>query len=198
MARVSFRAALALTSFLVALPASASEGGEPGGVFAGDVGNVFWTLITFGVVTFVLGKFAWPMIHTGLLEREKFIRQALTDAKRDRDEAEARLKEYTDRLQQARSEATAIVDEGRRDAEEVKRKIVEEGQREATEALTRARREIGIAEETAIKELYKVAAFLATDAAGRIIKKELNAKDHERLIAESISEIGSRFGRKSA
>jgi F-type H+-transporting ATPase subunit b len=179
-------------------PAFASEGGEPGGVFAGDVGNALWTLVIFGAVVFVLGKFAWPNIHGGLLEREKFIRQSLLDAKRDREEAEARLKEYVEKLQSARAEATAIVDEGRRDAEEVKRKILEEGQREATAALDRAKREISIARETAIKDLYAVAATLATGAAAKIVKKELSAKDHERLIAESITEMGERFGRKSA
>lgn len=195
------RSILGIVGVLAALPAlaaEASEGAAPGGVFAGDIGNMIWTLVIFGGVVFVLGKFAWGPILKGLQDRESFIRQSLSDAKRDRDEAEARLKEYTDRLQHARSEATAIVDEGRRDAEEVKRKIVEEGQREATEALARAKREIGIAEETAVKELYKVAAFLATDAAGRIIKKQLDPKDQERLIAESIAEIGPRFGRKSA
>ena len=189
---------IGLVGVLATAPAFASEGGQPGGVFSGDVGNMIWVLAIFLGAVFVLGRFAWPSILKGLQDRESFIRQSLLDAKRDRDEAEVRLKEYTDRLQQARAEATAIVDEGRRDAEEVKRKIVEEGQREATEALDRARREIGIAQETAVKELYKVAAFLATDAAGRIVKKELNPKDHERLIAESIAEIGARFPRKSA
>ena len=183
---------------LSALPALASEGGEPGGVFAGDVGNVIWTLLIFGPVVYVLGKYAWPTIQNGLLKREQFIRQSLQDAKRDREEAAARLQEYIDKLQQARAEASAIVEEGRRDAEEVKRRILEEGQREAAASLDRAKREISIAKETAIKDLYSAAAGLATSAAAKIVKKELNPADHERLVAEAIAEIGERFGRKSA
>jgi F-type H+-transporting ATPase subunit b len=192
------RSIVAVVGLLAGTPIFASEAGQSGGVFAGDVGNMIWTLVIFVGVVLVLGKFAWPNIHGGLLEREKFIRQSLLDAKRDREEAESRLKEYVEKLQSARSEATAIVDEGRRDAEEVKRKILEEGQREATAALDRAKREISIAKESAIKEIYGVAAALATGAAAKIVKKELNAKDHERLIADSIAEMGERFGRKSA
>ncbi len=71
---------------------------------------------------FVLGKFAWGPILSGLQARENFIRESLETAKRDRDEAEARLREYEERLATARAEATAIVDEGRRDAEVVKRR----------------------------------------------------------------------------
>ena len=109
-----------------------------------------------------------------------------------------RQQEYVDKLQHARTEASAIVEEGRRDAEEVKRRILEEGQREAVASLDRAKREISIAKETAIKDLYAAAAGLATHAAAKIVKKELNPADHERLIAEAIAEIGERFGRKSA
>lgn len=198
MKRTTIALSLGTALFSVALPAFASEGGEPGGVFAGDIGNALWTLVIFGGVVFVLGKFAWPLIHSGLLQREQFIRQSLQDAKRDREEAAARLQEYIDKLQQARAEASAIVEEGRRDAEEVKRRILEEGQREAAASLDRAKREISIAKETAIKDLYSAAAGLATSAAAKIVKKELNPADHERLVAEAIAEIGERFGRKSA
>ena len=58
----------------------------------------------------------------------------------------------------------------------------------------RARREIGLATDTAVKELYTLGAKLATDAASRIISKELSPHDHERLIAESIEELGRSAG----
>src|SRR4051794_9307321 len=111
---------------LAAAPALAQEaehGGEAGNPFAGDIGSALWTLLIFGLVVLLLGKFAWGPILNALQSRETFIREALETAKRDRDEAELRLKEYEDRLAQARSEASAIVDEGRRDAGVVKQRI---------------------------------------------------------------------------
>ena len=102
----------------------------------------------------VLGKFAWGPILKALQARESFIHDALAKAKRDRDEAEARLREYEERLATARAEATAIVDEGRRDAEVVKRKIEEAAKVEADKMIERARREIQLATVTATKELY--------------------------------------------
>jgi hypothetical protein len=64
------------------------RGRRAGGVFAGDVGNALWTLVIFGSVVFVLGKFAWKPILNGLQAREAFIRESLEEARRDRAEAE--------------------------------------------------------------------------------------------------------------
>ncbi|HSF44061.1 MAG TPA: ATP synthase F0 subunit B, partial [Thermoanaerobaculia bacterium] len=79
-----------------------------------------------------------------------------------------------------------IVEEGRRDADAVKRRIEEDAKREADKAIERAKREIQIATDTATKELYTLSARLATDLAAKVIGRELNPRDHERLIAEAI------------
>jgi F-type H+-transporting ATPase subunit b len=190
------RALISLVSLaLFAAPALAQEaehGGGDSSPFAGDIGNALWTLVIFGLVVVVLGKFAWGPILNALQARETFIREALETAKRDRDEAELRLKEYEERLAQARAEATAIVDEGRRDALVTKQRIEEEAQREADKRLERAKREIQIATETATKELYQLSTRLATEMAGKVIGRELTPQDHERLIAESLDGLNSR------
>jgi len=194
------RASAVLVSAAVFLPTftaaalAAGEGethGESPTLFTGDLGNIIWSLITFIAVLFVLGKFAWRPILGALQKREDFIRESLAQAKRDRAEAETRLKEYAQKLDTARVEATAIVEEGRRDAEVVKAKIEQHAKHEAAAMIERAKREISLATDTAVKELYTLSAKLATEVAGRIIKKELDPKEHERLIAESIGEFQS-------
>jgi F-type H+-transporting ATPase subunit b len=174
-----------------AVPAWASGEGGANNPFAGDIGNALWTLIIFVLVVVVLGKFAWGPILRALQKREDFIRSSLEAAKEDREQAEARLKEYEEKLHAARVEGTSIVQEARRDAEEVKRRIEQDAKAEADAMVERARREIGIATDTAVKELYALTARLSTDVAARIIRKELDKTQHERLIAESIDELRS-------
>ena len=72
----------------------------------------------------------------------------------------------------------------------VKQRVEEEARAEADRILERARREIEIAKQTAIKELYTTSAHLATDMAARVVKKEIGPQDHERLIAEALEELG--------
>lgn len=190
------RALAVFTTLLlaVAVAAGAAEA-EHGGAtannpFAGDVGNALWTLIIFALVVLVLGKFAWGPILKALQDRESFIRESLAAAKRDRDAAEARLKEYEDRLAHARAEASAIVEEGRRDADVLRRKLEESGKAEGDKMIERAKREIQIAKDTATKDLFTLAARLATDMAAKVVGRELTAQDHQRLIAEAIDAMG--------
>jgi F-type H+-transporting ATPase subunit b len=178
-----------LTAVAWTLPAAALAAEGEGNLFAGDIGNAVWTLVIFLLVVFVLGKFAWgPLLET-LQRREQFIRDSLEEAKRDREQAEARLAEYTQKIKAAAAEATEIVEEGKRDAEVLARRIESEAKEEAERTVERARREVNLAKQAAIKELYSVSADLATEIASRVVRRELNAADHERLIAQSIEEL---------
>src|SRR5438045_7203337 len=103
---------------LTTLPLSAQEHAAETTLspFAGNLGNAIWTLAIFVIVVIVLGKFAWGPVLGLLQQREEFIHRALSDAKKDRDEAEARLKEYAAKLQSAHAEAAALIEDARRDA----------------------------------------------------------------------------------
>ena len=86
---------------LAAVPAYAQEHAAEGAglsPFAGNVGNALWTLVIFLLVVTVLGKFAWGPILALLQQREEFIHRSLADAKRDREEAETRLKDTPPRF----------------------------------------------------------------------------------------------------
>ncbi len=188
----AFLATLAWTASAVA-----SGGEEAASPFAGDIGNVFWTLVIFILVVLILGKFAWGPILNVLQKREDFIHGSLEQARKDREAASAQLREYERNLATAKAEATGIVDQSRRAAEELKRSIHDDTKEEAAAMIQRAKQEIGLATDTAVKELYDLTGKLATDIASRIIRKELSAADHERLIADSIEELRSTAGRNA-
>lgn len=179
----------AIAGLLFSNLAWASEGGGEVNLFAGDLGNAIWTLVIFILVIVVLGKFAWGPLLNALQQREQFIRTSLQEAKDDREAAEARLQEYEERLQQAATEATQIVEQGRQDADKAKARIEETARTEADKMLNRAKREIDLAKQSAIKDLYATSAELATDIAEKVLKRELSSQDHERLIEESIEEL---------
>jgi len=171
------------------LGAEEAEGDGGINVFGGDLGVAIWTLLIFALVVFVLGKFAWGPLLAQLQKREEFIRESLASAKNDREQAEARLKEYEQQLANARKEASAIVEEGRRDAEETAKRIMAEAQQSARTEQERAVREIEIARNTALKDLYEQSAQLAMTMAGSVLKREVKAEDHEQLIKNALSQV---------
>ena len=141
------------------------------------------------LVLVVLGKFAWGPILDALQKREQFIHDSLAEAKSAREAAETSMKEHEAKLAQAKAEATAIVDEGRRDAEAVRSRIEQEAKAEADKMLERAKREISLATESAVGEIYSWSGTWATEVSSRGIGKELSGAYHERLLSEAINDF---------
>lgn len=171
--------------------------GEAGGhgeaevsLFAGDLGNAIWTLLIFVLVLVVLGKFVWGPVLKGLQKREAFIRDSLTHARQQNEDAKRTLAEYVEKLERARQEATAIVDEGRRDAEAVKKKVMGEAKAEADAAVKRAKKEIELARDDAVKQLHDQTVMLATNIASKIVRRQLSPGDQKQLLDEALSEMG--------
>jgi F-type H+-transporting ATPase subunit b len=180
-----------LALLVLAGPALAAEAAheESANPFAGDLGNAFWTLVTFVLVLVVLGKYLWGPILKGLRTREEFIAKSLHDAEAANVTARSLLSEYEQKLEKARAEAAAIVERGRRDAEVVKRTLQDEARKEADAMIARAKREVAIAKDSAKRELFDLTGELATHLASRILSREIKPQDHERLIAETIAEL---------
>jgi F-type H+-transporting ATPase subunit b len=179
---------------LAALPAYAQEhAAEAAGLspFAGNVGNAIWTLVIFLLVLIVLGKFAWGPVLSMLQEREKFIHTSLAEAKRDREEAEARLREYAAKIQTARAEAAAIVEEARRDSERLREDLKQRARTEADMMIQNAERQISLQTQRAIHEIRREAVDLSVAIASKIIQRNLTKEDNQRLIDEAIRQVGS-------
>ncbi len=167
----------------------AAGGGGDSGLFIGDLGNLIWTLVIFVLVLVVLGRFAWGPLLSVLQNREKFIRESLESAKADREAAEARLAEYEQKLDRAREEASAVVEEGRRDAEVVRRGVEEETRQSADAMLERAKREIGVARDTALRDLHAESAQLAMSMASAVLKRQLSPEDHQQLVIDALAQL---------
>lgn len=176
-----------------------AEAPEPGGEHGEDAnkpallqfdpGASVWSIIVFVLLLIVLRLTAWKPILRVLQERERFIAKSIADARHEREQAERLLVEYKAQLEKARAEASAIVAEGRRDAEVAARAVQEQARRESEEIVARARREIQLATDSARKELHDEASELAVRVAGRILRKELAAADHRALVAEALAEM---------
>ena len=188
MKRLLFAAAVLATTVL-SLTASAQEHEVSLSPFAGNVGNAVWTLVIFVLVVVLLGKFAWGPVLALLQQREEFIHKSLSDAKRDRDEAEARLKEYAAKLQSAQREAIGIVEEARRDAERLREELRERARTEADTLIKNAERQVQLETSRAIQQIRKEAVDLSVAIASKLLQRNISKDDNERLIDEALRQI---------
>jgi F-type H+-transporting ATPase subunit b len=181
--------------FLATVLCAAAEGDHPAGaehkpaLLTFDPGAAIWSIIVFVLLLIALRAAAWKPILRVLAEREQFIEKSIADAKHEREQAARLLADYQARLEKAHQEGAAIVADGRREATVVARKIQDQARREAEEIVARARREIQLAANATLKDLYDQTAELAVQVAGGILRKELSAADHRTLVAESLEQM---------
>ncbi len=165
---------------------------------AGD-GHAEQTVQTFdiigyaaGVVVFllamgVLAKLVWPKIISGLDEREAKILGEINAAEEARARANAALKEYESSLAEARTEANAMIEQTKADQSRLAAELSSKAEAIAAETMDDARRNIDAMKKAAVAEVYREAAKAATMMAEKILERELNATDQERLVDEAVS-----------
>ena len=178
---------------LAALPLYAAEEAPAAALspFSGNLGNAVWTLAIFLIVVVMLGKFAWGPVLGLLREREDFIHRSLSDAKRDRDAAEARLKEYAAKLQSAQQEAVGIIEQARRDAESARDDVRQRAKDEADKMIANAERQIQLETSRAVQQIRQEAVDLSVTIASKLLQRNISKEDNEKLIADTLKQIES-------
>lgn len=146
-------------------------------------------LVVFGVAVFVLGKFVWPKILGGLRDREQKIAGEIESAEKARKQASEALAQYEKNLADARAEAASMLEQTRADQQRLASELKAKADAELAAMRDAATRDIETAKREAIGELYAQAATLASEIAAKVLKREINAGDHKRLIEESLGEL---------
>jgi F-type H+-transporting ATPase subunit b len=154
-----------------------------------DVGLMIWTLLAFGVAIFVLGKYAFPRISESLDKRQKMIEDSIDHAAQTREEADALLVEYRERLKDARTQAEEIVERARKAADLTGTEAVEAGKATREELLAQARKDIEGETRRAIQEIRNEVADLTILATEKVTRKTLTDADQKRLVEEALGEL---------
>ncbi len=149
-------------------------------------GLLFWMTISFGIVFFLLAKFAWKPILSSLRERERTIEDALSEARKAREEI-ARMNASNEALMsQAREEREVLLKEARdiRD-----REIAEAKTRAKTEAdalMSRARIDIQNEKNAAITEMKNQVASLSLQVAETILRERLSGDVAQQVLVDKV------------
>ena len=170
----------------------ASEGGE--GAHHVDSGaqlkDFGWRVLNFAVLA---GIIVWALkkadVKGSLAARQADIEKSLKDAETARDAAEAKLREYSVRLDQASKEIdelhAAIVREG----EQEKSRIIAEANSAAEKIVAQAA--LSAEQETvkARNELRAEAAGLAVEIATGKLAGAIQKTDHDRFVGEYLDKV---------
>lgn len=170
--------------------AMASEGAGGGSLLIQpQFGTIFWTFVTFLILLFLLGRYAWKPLLGAVDAREKGIRDSLELARQQREESQRILEEHKQLLNQARRERADAVEAGRRDAERVKGEILEDARRQREQLVAQTESQLAASLRQARAELKGEVADLAIRAAGKVLGKSLDDATQKRLVEEYIADL---------
>lgn len=144
------------------------------------------TLIVFGIVFWILSSKVWPKISGALQAREDKIRSEIEDAERARRQANAALQQYEKALAEARAEAAKIIDQTKIEQQKLAAQLRAKTEADLNALRDSAMRDMEAAKRSAITEIYSQMAATATTIASKILEREINSSDQQRLVEETL------------
>ena len=170
-----------------ALPAFAAEA-EDGGLTV----NFFWVLVA-GANFFVFFLLAWKIaiepLGERLRERRERIEQGLKDADAARRDREAAADQRQAVLNEARREASDIVQRAQRVADDARDKGVADTEVEIGRMRERAVAEIDTERKRALADVRNQVAQLALAAAGKVVSETMSSEREKRLVDEFLAQV---------
>lgn len=140
--------------------------------------------ITFGIVVFVLGKFAWKPILASLREREEAIDGAIQQAEETKAEMAKLKSQNQDLLKEAREERDQILKDAKSTGDKMIAEAKEAASNEGQKMIEKAKAEIEQQTAQAMNELKKEVSSLSISMAESIIGKKFEDPNEQSQYVE--------------
>jgi F-type H+-transporting ATPase subunit b len=176
---------------LISTLAVASGGGEHHPDSGAQMKDFGWRVLNFAVL---VGIMVWALkkanVKGSLSDRQSQIEKNLREAREARETAEAKLKEYTEKLAKANQEVDELRAAMLKEAEAEKQRIISEAKLAAEKV---ARQAVQAADQEVLKartELRAEAARLSVALASGKLSAAVQKSDHERLVQDYLGKVG--------
>ena len=148
------------------------------------------TLINTLILFLVLKHFLFKPVNKILDERKQNVEETYRQADEKLSEAARLESEYTEKLANAKEESAEIVKNATKRAQTRSDEIIAEAKKEASSLMVKANADIEKEKKRAVNQIKDEISDIALAVAEKVVEKEIDPKDHERLIESFISELG--------
>ncbi len=154
------------------------------------IGVIFWMTLSFGIVLFILTKFAWKPIHSAIRERENRIEESLKNAEKVEKEI-ASINETKDRIiSETNQEKIDILEDAKKEKERIIQEAKNEAVKEGQNLIDDAKKAIENEKRKARKQIQQEIAGLSIDMAEKILVTELSDKDkHKKFVLDNLENV---------
>ncbi len=141
------------------------------------IGLIFWMTLAFGLVLYILRKFAWNPILSTIKEREQYIANSIRASKRVQREM-AQLDDTKEKIMiVAREEAEEVIKKAKAEGDQIIRKAQDKAREESTRIIDAAKKMIHIERKAAEREIKQQIVLLSLDLAQNVLEDEFSDKE---------------------
>ena len=155
--------------------------------------NINMTLIgqsiTFAIFVWFCMKFVWPPIVGALEARKKQIADGLAAADRGKHELELAAKRASETMHEAKIKASEIIAQAEKRAGQIVDEAKNAAKGEGDRMITAAKAEIEQESHRAREALRGEVAALVVAGAGKVLRREIDAKAHADLLEAIKNEL---------
>ena len=155
-----------------------------------DLGAFIWYLVNFAILLFILNRFLYRPLLAAMESRETRIRQSIENADQVKQQIARAQQDYEARLGEARQEAARIVGQANERAQVSAQEIVAQARAEAERIVAEAREQAQQEREQLLRGLQAQLSNLVIQTASTVVGQELKGNGHDRLIQQSIADLG--------
>jgi len=155
-----------------------------------SVGLFFWQTVLFGLLLFLLYKFAWKPILKAVNDREEGIKNALDAADAAKKEMQNVTADSEKLLKEARADRDALLKEAREIKEGIVSEAKEQAKVEGDKMIKQAQATIESEKKAAVADIKAQVANLSLEIAEKVIKQELSDnKKQQKLVDDMLGDI---------
>lgn len=159
------------------------------------LGELIIAIIGFGVLCFILMKFIFPRMEATFRARQDAIEGGIKRAEEAQAEAQRLLRQYTDQLSEARSEAARIRDGARVEGQRILDEMREQAREEAARIQRRGEEQLAASRQQITHELRGEIGRLSLTLAERIIGEALSDETRQgRTVDRLLDELDEMAG----
>ncbi|MCU7833880.1 MAG: F0F1 ATP synthase subunit B [gamma proteobacterium symbiont of Taylorina sp.] len=146
-------------------------------------------IITFAILVWFIGKYLWEPMTQMMDDRKKRIADGLAAAERGVHEQELAEQKVIERLKEAKEQAAEILALAQKRGAEIIEDAKDDAKAEGARLITAANAEIEQEVNRAKESLRAQVVDITLAAAGKIVKKEIDAKTHGDLLKDVVGQI---------
>ena len=153
--------------------------------------NVTWLfaqIVNFGVLLFLLWRFAYKPVLGMLDARKQKIRESLEYAEKVKQDAAAQQKEFEKKLEETRRETQAATAAAAQVGEKEREVIVAQAREESRKLIEKAREQIEYERKQMLSELREQVVRLALLATHKVVSTSLDENAQRKLVNEFLAQ----------